>query len=256
MSRAADNATRYKAVVSYDGTEFFGYQVQPGKVTIQGELERALHAVTRETVRVFSSGRTDQGVHARGQVIHFDLVGAVELDRLRLGVNAVLPPAIRVESIRRAKPDFDARRSATGKEYRYLIWNSFALTPDVRLYRTHIWKKLDVAAMKRAAKLLEGEHDFASFSANPRREIDGTVRTLFRLRVDRRGPEIVIRAEGDGFLYKMVRSLAGFLIRVGLGELTPEDGPRLLATKTRTATVPTAPPEGLFLWKVDYKPRS
>lgn len=243
---------RHKAVVSYDGTEYAGYQIQPHHRTIQAELERAIHEVTREKVRVFSSGRTDTGVHARGQVIHFDLHARLDMSRLHRGLNAVLPPDIRVESVRRAAADFDARFSATGKEYRYFIWNAPARTPDIRHFRAHVWRPLDLGAMRKAARLLEGRHDFAAFSANPRRELDGTVRTLRSLTVTRRGREVVIVARGDGFLYRMVRSLAGFLLRVGQGELEPEAAREILDTKLRTARVPTAPAEGLFLWKVFY----
>jgi tRNA pseudouridine38-40 synthase len=245
-------AHRYRALVSYDGTAYAGYQIQPDRPTIQAELEKALGQVTRQAVRVFASGRTDQGVHARGQVIHFDLAAPLDVERLRRGGNAVLPPDIRLERVARASAAFDARFSATGKTYRYLIWNAAELTPDVRLYRTHVHRPLDVPRMRAAARRLVGRHDFASFSANPQREVDGTVRSLYALTVQKRGPEVIITARGEGFLYKMVRSLAGFLIRVGQGDLPPESADRILAAKGRTAEVPTAAPQGLFLWSVAY----
>ena len=246
---------RYRAELSYDGTAYAGYQIQPDRPTIQAELEKALGQVTRQAVRVFASGRTDQGVHARGQVIHFDLTARHDPERLRRGGNALLPPDIRLERVRRAAATFDARFSATGKTYRYLIWNAAELTPDVRLYRTHVHRPLDVVRMRAAARRLAGRHDFASFSANPQREVEGTVRSLYALTVQKRGPELIITARGEGFLYKMVRSLAGFLIRVGQGELPPESADRILAAKCRTAEVPTAPPQGLFLWSVTYGAR-
>jgi tRNA pseudouridine38-40 synthase len=246
-------ARRFKAVVSYDGTNYSGYQIQPGHPTIQEKLEAAIRETCGQAVRVFSSGRTDQGVHARGQVIHFDVSTKTPTDKLARALNAVLPRDIRIESLRPAPAAFDARKSATGKEYRYFIFNQPVLTPDVRLYRAHVWRPLDVQAMQRAAARLVGRHDFAAFTANPRREVDGTVRHLRELRVRKSGSEIVIVARGDGFLYRMVRSLAGFLIRVGLDELGPQDAVRILHSKTRTAAVPTADPQGLYLWKVFYR---
>lgn len=245
-------AQRYRSIISYDGTNYAGYQIQPGHPTIQESVENALFETCRQRPRIFASGRTDQGVHARGQVIHFELSHKIAPVVLIRALNAVLPPDIRVESVRLAPPGFDARRSATGKEYRYFIWNGPALTPDVRLYRHHVWRPLDVKAMKEAARHLEGKHDFAAFTANPRREVDGTVRHLYRLAVRKSGNDVIISACGDGFLYRMVRSLAGFLIRVGMGELPPGDAASILQSRIRTAAVPTAPSQGLFLWKVHY----
>ena len=239
-------------VVAYDGGAYAGWQVQPGAVTVQGAMEAALKQVTGETTRVQCSGRTDAGVHALGQVAHFDLSKQYAPDKLQLSLNAVLPQDVRVLALKRARPDFHARFSPKGKEYRYFIWNHPVLPPHLRHYHYLVRKPLDLAAMRRAAALLVGQQDFASFSANPNREISGTVRHLTGLAVTRRGPEIVIRARGDGFLYKMVRSLDGFLIRVGAGDLPPESARTILAAKLRTATVPTAPPQGLFLWKVFY----
>ncbi len=247
---------RYKMIVAYDGTEFSGWQTQPGRLTIQGELERVLRELTGQPERIQCSGRTDSGVHALAQVAHFDLAGPQVIRRLLLGFNALLPPGIRVHRLAKAAPDFHARFSAVAKEYRYYIWNGPIMPPHLRHYRTLVRRPLDIKAMRRAAAALEGEHDFAAFSANPNREIDGTVRRLQRLRVARAGREICIRATGEGFLYKMVRSLAGFLIRVGVGELPPESAARILASKVRTARVPTAPPQGLFLWRVSYRRRS
>lgn len=243
---------RYKAVVSYDGTGFAGWQVQPKRRTVQGELERAIREVTGETARANCSGRTDQGVHARAQVVHVDLATKIPARKLLLALNARLPDDARVTSLRRARADFDARFSATGKEYRYFIWNAPTVPPYVRHHRTHVRPPLDVKAMSAAGKLLEGRHDFAAFCANPGYEREGTVRRLYGLTVRKRGPEIVIIAKGEGFLYKMVRSLAGFLIRVGAGDLPVSAARDILASKTRTAHVPTAPPQGLFLWRVTY----
>lgn len=243
---------RYRAVVSYDGTDFFGWQVQKGRRTVQGVLEQAIQAVVGERVPVFCSGRTDSGVHARGQVVHFDLPAPWPSTKLFLALNANLPDDVRIERITRTRPDFDARFSAKGKEYRYFIWNNPVATPDTRRTHTHVRGRLDVDAMKAAAAMLVGEHDFAAFCANPGYDRGGTVRRLDRLDVRKQGKTIVIIARGEGFLYRMVRSLAGFLIRVGLGELSPDDARSILDSRERTARVPTAPARGLFLWRVFY----
>jgi tRNA pseudouridine38-40 synthase len=243
---------RYKITIAYDGTHYSGWQVQPGKITVQGALEHALFKLGGQHVRVNSSGRTDRGVHAIAQVAHFDFEREVTPGKLVLGMNRFLEHDIRVLKASRVKPDFDARMSATGKEYRYFIWNAPIIYPHLRLYNTHVYYPLDVRAMKAAAKLLEGKHDFAAFSANPGHEREGTVRSLYRLNVAKKGPQLTVIARGDGFLFKMVRSLAGFLIRVGQGDLKVEDAERILHSKTRTARVPTADPQGLFMWKVFY----
>lgn len=243
---------RYRAVVSYDGTDFSGWQVQAGRRTVQGVLQEAIRSVIGAEIPVFCSGRTDTGVHARGQVVHFDLPDYRPAKKLFLAFNARLPEDVRIERISATRADFDARFSAKGKEYRYFIWNNPVATPDTRRTYTHVRPPLDIAAMKTAAAALEGRHDFAAFCANPGYERNGTVRRLDQLRVRKRGAAVVIVARGEGFLYRMVRSLAGFLIRVGLGELSPDDARRILESRERTAHVPTAPARGLFLWRVFY----
>ena len=249
------NFQRWRAKIAYDGSAYGGWQVQPGRVTVQGELENALERLWGMPTRLHCSGRTDAGVHARAQVVHFDgpLLRRWETAKLQRALNASLKPDIRVLAVDKVAADFHARFSAKAKEYRYFIYNNPVLLPFLRAYRCHVYKGLDLAAMQKAAGYLIGEHDFAAFSANPHREVDGTVRHLQCLKVQRRGPEIVIKAQGDGFLYKMVRSLAGFLIRVGNGEIAPEEAAVILDSKIRTARVPTAQPQGLFLWKVMYK---
>ena len=244
--------TRYRLTVAYDGSAFHGWQVQPRQVTVQSVIEEALARYSGETVKLHGSGRTDQGVHARGQVAHFDLTRRVVPAVLHKALNAILPDDVRILKTARAADDFDARRSAKGKEYRYFIWNAPVLDPFLRRYRAHIWRRLDVTAMNVAAAALVGVHDFAAFAANPNRETDSTIRNLTRLRCMRRGREVVIVAAADGFLYKMVRSLCGLLIRVGEGDVPPGEARRILETRERTARVPTAPAAGLFLWQVWY----
>jgi tRNA pseudouridine38-40 synthase len=246
---------RYRMTLAYDGGAYAGWQVQARHRTIQGELEEALRRLTGESARVHGSGRTDAGVHARGQVAHFDLRGWVDPGKLQLGLNAVLDADIRVMALRRAPSSFHARYDAVEKTYRYFIWSGPVLPPDLRRHWAHARRPLDAAAMAEAARRLTGRHDFAAFSANPNREVRGTVRDLRELSVRRSGRRLVITARADGFLYRMVRSLAGFLWRVGAGELPADAADRILASRTRTARVPTAPPHGLFLWRVRYPPR-
>lgn len=251
--RNADRSTkRYGMTVTYDGTGFAGWQVQPGKSTVQSCLEEAIARITGVSLKIHGSGRTDQGVHARKQVVHFDLDRSFTRHSLLRALNAILPPDVRVLAIRRQKPDFDARRHVRTKEYRYFIWDGPILPPFLRNYRTHSRKRLNVAGMRAAARLLVGRHDFAAFSANPNREMGSTVRSLHALTVTRTGDEVVISAKGEGFLYKMVRSLAGFLMRVGEGAVPPSEARNILESRTRTARVPTAPSNGLFLWNVRY----
>lgn len=243
---------RYRLTLGYDGSGYAGWQVQPAHRTVQQIIEEALTRLTGETVKVHGSGRTDQGVHARGQVAHVDLGSDWDCGRLRKGMNAILPADIRVFMIRQVDGEFHARRSAIRKEYRYFIWNDEVMNPCQRLYTTHIRKRLAVPAMKAAAAVLVGRHDFAAFTANPNREVESTVREVHYITIRKTGPLITIAAAGEGFLYKMVRSICGMLIRVGEGDLTTEDIRAILASRVRTARVPTAPATGLFLWKVWY----
>jgi tRNA pseudouridine38-40 synthase len=244
--------SRFKITVAYDGSDYAGWQVQPNRMTVQQRIEDTLLQLTGERIKVHGSGRTDRGVHARMQVAHFDLERGMDATSVLNGMNALLPDSIRILRINGVKDTFHARRSAVSKQYRYFIWNGEIMPPVLRKYRTHARRKLDVEAMRSAASQLVGKHDFAAFTANPNREVNGPVRTLKQLRVLKRGPEIVIIAESDGFLFKMVRSLAGFLIRVGEGALPPSEATAILHSVRRTARVPTAPPQGLFLWRVDY----
>jgi len=243
---------RYKLLISYDGSAYAGWQVQPGQKTIQGELEKCFGKLAGQQVKIHGSGRTDQGVHAAGQVAHVDLPHCIPPAKILQAMNSLLPPDIRLLKASRAKNDFHARRSAVSKEYRYFIRNSSVMPPFLYRYRTHVRRPLDVKSMQAAAELLTGKRDFAAFTANPNRLVESTVRTLSVLAVRKKGNEVVIIARSDGFLYRMVRSLAGFLIRVGQGDLSPAVAKEILCRKERTAVVPTAPAEGLFLWRVDY----
>ena len=244
---------RYKIVVAYDGTAYSGYQFQENGISVQQRLEEVLEYLNRSPVRAFGSSRTDAGVHAKGFVAHFDLDKPIPPQNLVRAMNSRLPLDIRVMKASYAEPDFDARKSAKGKEYRYFLYNGDILPPHLAPYWAFQHKKLDLAAMQDAAARFVGEHDFVSFAANPHREISTTVRNIFSFEVKKDGPRITFIVLGDGFLYKQVRSMVGYLIRVGLREEKPETVTWFLDTKpARTARVPTALARGLFLWKVFY----
>lgn len=245
----------YKLTLAYDGTDYAGWQIQPNGTAVQEVVEQAIEKVFGVKARVHGSGRTDAGVHALGQVAHFQVPKAratIPLNRLRIALNRALPGDVRVLKAAVAPEDFHARYSAKEKTYRYQVYCDEVMDPFQRRWALHWPRPLDVAAMRRAARVLVGRHDFAAFSANPQREQETTVRTLKRLAVARRGAVVTITATADGFLYKMVRSLTGALLKAGAGRLTVEDIRRILASKQRTAIVETAPPQGLFLVKVRY----
>ncbi|MDD6029278.1 MAG: tRNA pseudouridine(38-40) synthase TruA [Kiritimatiellae bacterium] len=245
---------RYKIVLAYDGTAYSGYQVQDNGVSVQQRLEEVLEYLDRQPVRVFGSSRTDAGVHARGFVAHFDLTKPIPPQGLLRGMNARLPDDIRVLKASYAKPDFDARKSAKGKEYRYFVYNADILPPHLAPYWTFCHRPLDVQAMQDAANRFVGRHDFVSFAANPHRDLETTVRNIFSFQVRKAGPRVTFIVQGDGFLYKQVRSMVGFLISVGKGGEKPAAVTELLeAAAPRTARVQTAPGKGLFLWKVWYR---
>jgi tRNA pseudouridine38-40 synthase len=244
-------AMRWRCVCAYDGTEFEGWQSQSGGNAIQDAIERRLREIFGTDRRVHGSGRTDAGVHARGQVFHFDASWRHGPEKLRAALRTGLPPAIQIRSVRAVRADFHARFSATGKRYEYFVQVGEA-DPFSRRYCWSVLRPLDVGAMQAAAAVLVGTHDFRAFTALNGPEKEDTVRTLRRLDVVRRGRRIRIVAEADGFLYKMVRSLTGVLVAVGEGRLGAAEVAAILAARRRTAAVQTAPPHGLFLVRVFY----
>jgi len=246
--------SRFRLNVAYDGTDYAGWQIQPNGVTIQAKIEEAFSAITGEAVRIHGSGRTDAGVHARAQVIHFDSPWPDERSGKDLvnGLNAKLPNDIRVRDLKAVADDFHAQYHTTGKEYRYFIWNGRVVPPFLYRYRTRVADVLNLDAMRAAARYLVGEHDFCSFAAYPNEEREDSVRTIHSFDVCTEGQEISLHVAGSGFLYKMVRSLSGWLLEVGRGKFEPERTPEILAAAERTGDVVTAPAKGLFLWQVDY----
>jgi tRNA pseudouridine38-40 synthase len=245
--------TRWKCLCAYDGTFFKGWQSQAGGGTVQDVIESGLERIFRQKIRIHGSSRTDSGVHARGMVFHFDADWRNPAVRLEAALRTVIPATIQVSRIRAAPPEFHARLSASGKRYRYFIHEGFA-DPFSVSYCWSVPREISVETMSEAAAILQGRHDFTSFSAYAGREMETPVRNLRKLEVRRKGSRIVITAEADGFLYKMVRSLAGGLLNVGIGKLTPAQIREILESRARTALIETAPPHGLFLEKVFYPP--
>jgi len=244
---------RYKLVIAYDGTNYAGWQVQPQCNTVQQELQESLQRITGKIVKIHGSGRTDGGVHARGQVAHVDLTTRLSTRSLYHALNAHLPADIRVLSVVTVSLKFHARRSAKSKEYRYFISAAAFVLPDKRLYCYNIHRPLDLHAMRKAAADFGGAHDFHSFAANPKRHIETYVRTIYSITICKRGSEIMVRVRGSGFLYRQVRSMVGLLIKVGKGDEKPSAVKELLdAHQPRTSRVPSAPSRGLFLWRVWY----
>ena len=238
------------AVVEYDGTEHLGFQVQRSGRTIQGGIERALASVTQHRTRIVSAGRTDAGVHASGQVIHFTAVWGHSLSDLQRAVNAVVAKDIAIIKLQEAPPGFHARYSARSREYVYTIYNGVVRSPLVSRYAYYYSKPLDAEAMDRACGCLVGTHDFLPFGWPPRG--DNTVRTVFGAGCRRRGDFINVEIEADAFLRRMVRRIVGNLLLVGTGDLSVEGFAGLLALKDRRTPAVDAPAQGLCLVKVNY----
>ena len=243
--------TRWKCICAYDGGRFGGWQSQAHANAIQDVIEARLAQIFKTPTRIHGSGRTDAGVHALGQVFHFDAEWRHETAKLLAALRIGLPAAIQIKSVRAAPVDFHARFQATGKRYEYRIHLGDA-DPFTRPYTWPVFRALDVAAMRAAAEVLRGRHDFRAFTALNGTEREDTVRDLRTLEVRQRGKVIRIVAEADGFMYKMVRSLAGVLASAGEGKLTTDQVREILAGGQRVAAVQTAPPQGLFLMKVFY----
>jgi tRNA pseudouridine38-40 synthase len=242
----------FRLTLEYDGRGFAGWQVQPGARSVQATLQEALRRVTGETLRVSAASRTDAGVHAEGQVVGLRTGAALEAPILARALNGVLPRDVAVVAAERAPEAFDARRDARSKLYRYAVWNGPTRSP-LRAERTlRVESRLDRAAMREAAGLLQGTHDFASFRA-ARSGARTSVRCLSRLDVVTPAPgELCFYVEGDGFLRHMVRILVGTLLEVGRGRRSPAELPAILAARDRRAAGPTAPPQGLTLVRVSY----
>ena len=244
---------RVRIVVAYDGTHYHGWQIQPGKVTIESKLNEALTSLLGEPVQVIGASRTDSGVHSLGNVAVFDTNTRIPPEKLCYALNQRLPEDIVVQSSCEVERDFHPRRRYSEKTYEYRILNRKIPLPTLRRYTYFYYRDLDVAKMQRAASYLEGEHDFKSF-CSVRTSVEDTVRTILSCTVERTAEDVVnIRVTGTGFLYNMVRIIAGTLILVGIGELEPEDMPGILQQRERSAAGPTAPAHGLTMIGIVYE---
>lgn len=243
---------RILLVVAYDGTNYHGWQLQPESVTVEGVLNETLSSLFQEKIQVIGASRTDAGVHAYGNVAVFDTAARIPAEKIPYALNRKLPEDIRIQKAVQVADDFHPRKCESRKTYEYRILNTQFPIPQKRLYAHWTYYDLDVERMRQAAMRLIGEHDFKSFcSVNTQAE--STVRTIYELQVDREESspeEIVIRVTGNGFLYNMVRIIAGTLIEVGRGRLKPDDVGKMLEAKDRQAGGPTAPAKGLTL--VEY----
>ncbi len=281
-TQAAHIKQNWKLTLSYDGTDFSGWQVQPGEITVQGELQAALERITGEAPLPQGSGRTDAGVHALGQVASFMLAAPIPAENLQRALNRTLPPAIRILETGMARRTFHARHSALAKTYEYRVFRESICPPCLARY-VHACKwPMDLDALQRAAKLLVGEHDFTSFAATgpeltqrgfdpdappdqrpiprdgfqPEPPTAPTVRRIYSSGWEERrceaGSLLVYRVRGSGFLHHMVRNLVGTMLDVGRERLSAESIPEILAARSRAAAGPTAPARGLFLHSVEY----
>ena len=244
---------RLKATISYDGTSFSGYQVQPGERTVQLEIEKVLTTMHKgEHVRITASGRTDSKVHATGQVIHFDTPLSIPPEKMMKALNVQLPRDIRVLAVEEVPSDFHARFSVSGKRYRY-IWDCSTVQSPFRRYYTveTAGVKPDVEKMKDAAQFIVGEHDFTCFCAANTSVVD-KVRTVHALDFEWHGDELHMTIAGNGFLYNMVRIIAGTLWEVGTNKRKVENVEEVIVSKKRDLAGKTAPAQGLYLEKVFY----
>lgn len=244
---------RYKAVIAYDGSRFSGYQVQPNARTVQEELEKALSSMHKgKPVKITGSGRTDAGVHAKGQVIHFDSQLALPSERWVKALNGLLPFDVAVRSVHPAEPGFHARFDAAGKKYKYFLYTDTVRDPFRHSYAAHYPYKLDISRIRSAAEFLTGTHDYTSF-CSAKTEVTGKVRTVHSIGIEETLGGLIFTFSGNGFLYNMVRIMVGTLLDVGAGKLAVEEVPGILAARDRTLAGKTAPAEGLYLWEVYYE---
>lgn len=242
---------KIKLTVSYDGTNYCGWQIQPNGTSVQGVIEEAIFRLTGEKVSITGSGRTDAGVHAKGQVASFETQSKIPPENFYKALNTLLPPDVKAVKSELVADDFNACRNAKKKTYTYSMYISDVELPLKERYSVRVEKGLDVKKMKKAGKLLVGEHDFKSFCSTGS-EVKTTVRKIYSLKVKKTKDDLKISITGNGFLYKMVRSIVGVIIAVGQGKLTESDITQMLKTGERNLESKTFPAKGLTLMKVEY----
>lgn len=249
---------KFRLTIAFDGSAYQGWQSQRSGLGVQDRVEAALARLFASAPRVQGSSRTDAGVHAFGMVAHFEIPKTefkMSVRHLALAINACLPEDIRVRAATRVPVSFHARFDATGKQYRYHVWNDPVMNPLARTQAWHVPRPLDVAAMRLAAAYFVGRHDFRSFTAYRGGVLEDAVRTLTRCEIRREGPRVTFVIEGEGFLYKMCRGIVGTLVQIGYGKFPPEEVKTMLARHDRRVAGMNAPAHGLVLWKVFYKSR-
>ena len=240
-----------KLTIEYDGKDFNGWQKQPNKLNIQGTIEKAIQELTGEEVELNASGRTDAGVHALNQVANFKTNSNIPIEKIAIALNSKLKKSILIKNAEEVDEMFHSRLTCKRKTYRYVINNSKYGTAIYRTMECHIPYKLDIEKMKKAAKFFEGEHDFKAFKASGTSS-KSSVRTIYKADVLKDGDRIFIELTGNGFLYNMVRIIAGTLVEVGLGNIHPEDIENIINDGKRQNAGKTLPAHGLFLVNVEY----
>ena len=240
-----------KLTIEYDGKCYNGWQKQPNKLYIQGEIERAIYNITKEEVDLIGSGRTDAGVHALGQVANFKTNSQISIEKLPLAINSQLKNSIVIKEAEEVNERFHSRYNAKRKTYRYIINNSKCGTAIYRNLEYSYPFKLDAEKMKQASKYFEGEHDFKAFKSSGTSS-KNSVRTIYKAIVKQEGEKIIIELTGNGFLYNMVRIISGTLLDVGLGKIQPEEIPEMIESKDRQRAGKTLPAHGLYLVEVKY----
>lgn len=243
---------RYMLTVAYDGTNYCGWQVQPGKATIEGELNKALSALLKQEIEVIGASRTDSGVHALGNVAVFDAETRIPGEKFKYALNQRLPEDIRVQDSKEVAGDFHPRHCNSRKTYEYRICCREVELPTERLYAHFTYRKLDLERMQEAARYVVGEHDFKSF-CSAGSQVKETVRTVYSLTVEQKESLFKIRITGSGFLYNMVRIIAGTLMQIGMGAKEPEEMKKIIEGCDRSLAGPTAPARGLQLVRIVYE---
>jgi len=244
---------RVKLVIEYDGTAYTGWQMQTNGITVQQVLEEAFASASGEHARIHGAGRTDAGVHAAAQVAHLDTNCSIPAHKISFAMNMLLPADIRVKESSEADDDFHARFDAKAKTYRYTYYNDKHASAIHRSTTAHVRGHIDITAMKIAAEYIRGTHDFACFCASGS-DVNSTVRTIYRLEITSDHPFIHIDVTGDGFLYNMVRIIAGTLVDVGMNKVSPEQVKEIIAGRDRTNASATAPARGLTMQRIYYTP--
>lgn len=246
---------KYKLIIAYDGSSYEGWQARSNGRGIRQTIAHACEQLLGSSQEIIASSRTDAGVHARGLVAHIELTQMhppFTGVQLRLALNAQLPAEIRIVSATRARADFHARFAARTKEYRYQVWNHPVMDPLLRQQAWHVPRALDLAAMREAAAILIGRHDFRAFTAKRKGALLDSTRTLHTCNIKRRGPLLTIHLSGEGFLYKMCRRIVGTLVQVGEGKISHTQIAQILSSPTPQPGGFVAPAHGLILWKVRY----